>query len=96
MPDWVAGRYSMDSFETRMFGWKGALTAAQTARIANARQVTDDGFRAAIAGEWSRTRPAYWSTNNLALPHRAKLRLTRSHGGSASLSTSSLTRDSGE
>jgi myo-inositol catabolism protein IolC len=37
------------SFETGMFGWKGALTAEQTAQIAEAKQVIYDGFKAAIA-----------------------------------------------
>jgi len=38
------------SFETGLFGWKGALTAEQTARIADAKQVIYDGFKAAVAG----------------------------------------------
>lgn len=37
------------SFETGMFGWKGALTAEQTARIAAAKQVIYDGFKQAVA-----------------------------------------------
>ena len=37
------------SFETKMFGWHGDLTAAQTAEIAAAKQVIYDGFKAAIA-----------------------------------------------
>ena len=36
------------SFETGMFGWKGALTLEQTAQIADAKQVIYDGFKAAI------------------------------------------------
>ena len=36
------------SFQTKMFGWKGALTAAQTAEIAAAKQVIYDGFKAAV------------------------------------------------
>ena len=36
------------SFQTRMFGWKGALTAEQTAEIAAAKRVVYDGFLAAI------------------------------------------------
>jgi len=36
------------SFQTKMFGWKGALTADQTAEIAAAKQVIYDGFKAAI------------------------------------------------
>jgi myo-inositol catabolism protein IolC len=36
------------SFETKMFGWHGDLTAAQTAEIAAAKQVIYDGFKAAI------------------------------------------------
>jgi myo-inositol catabolism protein IolC len=38
------------SFETRMFGWKPPLSAAQTAEIAAAKQVIYDGFKAAVAG----------------------------------------------
>ena len=37
------------SFESGMFGWKGALTSAQTAQIAEAKQVVYDGFKAALA-----------------------------------------------
>ena len=37
------------SFETGMFGWKGALSAEQTAQIAAAKQVIYDGFQKAIA-----------------------------------------------
>jgi len=37
------------SFQTKMFGWKGALSPEQTAQIAAAKQVIYDGFRAAVA-----------------------------------------------
>lgn len=37
------------SFETGMFGWKGLLTAEQTAQITSAKQVIYDGFQEAIA-----------------------------------------------
>ncbi len=37
------------SFETKMFGWHGDLTAAQTAEIAAAKRVIYDGFQAAVA-----------------------------------------------
>jgi 5-dehydro-2-deoxygluconokinase len=36
------------SFETKMFGWKGALTSEQTAQIAGAKQVIYDAFGAAL------------------------------------------------
>jgi len=36
------------SFQTKMFGWKGALTPEQTADIAAAKQVIYDGFKVAI------------------------------------------------
>jgi myo-inositol catabolism protein IolC len=36
------------SFETGMFGWKGALTAEQTSQIAAAKQVIYDGFKSAV------------------------------------------------
>jgi myo-inositol catabolism protein IolC len=37
------------SFETGMFGWKGALTPEQTAQISVAKQVIYDGFKSALA-----------------------------------------------
>lgn len=37
------------SFQTGMFGWKGLLTADQTARIAAAKQVIYQGLKAAVA-----------------------------------------------
>ena len=37
------------SFETKMFGWEGALTEEQTAQIAAAKRVIYDGFEAAVA-----------------------------------------------
>jgi 5-dehydro-2-deoxygluconokinase len=37
------------SFQTKMFGWHGSLSAAQTAEIAAAKQVIYDGFKAAVA-----------------------------------------------
>ena len=36
------------SFQARMFGWNGALTPAQTAEIAGAKQVIYDGFKSAV------------------------------------------------
>jgi 5-dehydro-2-deoxygluconokinase len=38
------------SFQTKMFGWKGTLTAEQTAAVAAAKQVIYDAFKAAVAG----------------------------------------------
>ena len=37
------------SFETGMFGWKGALTPEQTTQIAEAKRVIYDGFKTAVA-----------------------------------------------
>ena len=37
------------SFETKMFGWTGDLTPAQTAEIAAAKQVIYEGFQEAVA-----------------------------------------------
>jgi myo-inositol catabolism protein IolC len=37
------------SFQTKMFGWKGVLDAAQTAEIAATKQVIYDGFQSALA-----------------------------------------------
>src|SRR5215813_11690102 len=36
------------SFQTKMFGWKGALSPEQTAEIAAAKQVIYDAFKAAV------------------------------------------------
>jgi 5-dehydro-2-deoxygluconokinase len=38
------------SFQSKMFGWKGALTPDQTAQIAASKQVIYDGFKVALAG----------------------------------------------
>ncbi len=38
------------TFQEKMFGWKGVLTAAQTAEIAAAKEVIYDAFKAAVAG----------------------------------------------
>ena len=38
------------TFQTQMFGWKGALTADQTTAIANKKQAIYEGFKAAVAG----------------------------------------------
>jgi len=38
------------SFQTKMFGWKGALMPEQTAEIAATKQVIYDGFKAVVAG----------------------------------------------
>src|SRR5947209_17001343 len=38
------------SFQTKMFGWNGTLTDAQTAEIAATKQVIYDAFKAALAG----------------------------------------------
>jgi 5-dehydro-2-deoxygluconokinase len=37
------------SFESKMFGWHGALTETQTAEIAAAKQIIYDGFKWAVA-----------------------------------------------
>ena len=37
------------SFQTKLFGWTGALTPEQTAQIAASKQVIYDAFRAAIS-----------------------------------------------
>jgi 5-dehydro-2-deoxygluconokinase len=38
------------TFQAKMFGWKGELTAEQTAEVTALKQVIYDGFRAALAG----------------------------------------------
>jgi myo-inositol catabolism protein IolC len=37
------------TFQTKMFGWKGTLTSAQTEEITSAKRVIYDGFKAALA-----------------------------------------------
>ena len=37
------------TFQTKMFGWEGALSAAQTAEISAAKQIIYDGFQSAVA-----------------------------------------------
>ncbi|MEO7939395.1 MAG: DUF2090 domain-containing protein [Burkholderiaceae bacterium] len=39
-----------DSFVSKLFGWTGALSAGQTARVSAAKRVIYDGFEAAVAG----------------------------------------------
>lgn len=39
-----------ESFQTKLFGWKGGLTAEQTAAVVAAKLVIYDGFQAAVAG----------------------------------------------
>jgi 5-dehydro-2-deoxygluconokinase len=39
------------SFESGLFGWKGALSDEQTERIASSKAIIYDGFLAAVAGE---------------------------------------------
>src|SRR5580692_11586814 len=36
------------SFQTKMFGWTGTLSASQTAEIASTKQVIYDGFKSAL------------------------------------------------
>jgi myo-inositol catabolism protein IolC len=38
------------SFQSGLFGWKGALTAEETARIAASKAIIYDGLLAAVAG----------------------------------------------
>ena len=38
-----------ESFESKLFGWEGKLSAAQTAEIAAAKQVIYDGIKAAVS-----------------------------------------------
>ena len=38
------------SFQSGLFGWKGALTAEETARVAASKAIIYDGFLAAVAG----------------------------------------------
>ena len=56
MKDWTARRLYMlpfdhrESFATKLFGWRGALSTAQAAEISAAKHVVYDGFLAALAG----------------------------------------------
>jgi len=47
-----------ESFETKLFGWEGALSAEHTAEIAAAKRVIYDGFQAAILGGAPKDRAA--------------------------------------
>ena len=47
-----------ESFETKLFGWEGALSTEHTAEIAAAKRVIYDGFQAAIAGGAPKDRAA--------------------------------------
>ena len=44
------------SFQTKMFGWQGALTPQQTEQIAATKQVIYDGFQAAVASDVPRNK----------------------------------------
>src|SRR5262249_6834988 len=46
------------SFQAKLFGWKGTLTADQTAQIAAAKQVIYDGFKSAISAGVPREKAA--------------------------------------
>ena len=59
------------SFETGMFGWKGALTPEQTAQIAAAKQVIYDGFKGASSTRWCAIAPGSSSTKRSAPPSSA-------------------------
>src|SRR5580704_3435301 len=39
------------SFQTKLFGWPGVLSAEQTAQIAASKQVIYDGFKAALRAQ---------------------------------------------
>ena len=57
-----------ESFETKLFGWEGALSAEHTAEIAAAKRVIYDGFQAAILAVRRRTALPFWWTSSLAQP----------------------------
>ena len=59
------------SFVTKMFGWHGGLTPAQTAEIAAAKRIIYDGFRTAIAGGVPKNKGASSQMNNLERPFYA-------------------------
>lgn len=46
------------SFQSGLFGWKGALSDEQTAQIADAKRIVYDGFRAALADGVSKSNAA--------------------------------------
>ena len=65
------------SFQTKMFGWKGTLTAEQTAEIAATKQVIYDGFQTAVSQRRAQSkRPASWWTSSSAPPSSATQRHT--------------------
>jgi 5-dehydro-2-deoxygluconokinase len=45
------------SFQKKMFGWDGALSPEQTAKIADAKRVIYDGFVAAVQAGVDRQKP---------------------------------------
>jgi myo-inositol catabolism protein IolC len=46
------------SFQTKLFGWEGALSPAQTAEIAAAKHIIYDGFQSALAAGVPKTKAA--------------------------------------
>ena len=57
------------SFETGMFGWKGALTSEQTAQIAATKQVIYDGFKTAVAAGVHKEKAGILGTSSSAPPY---------------------------
>src|SRR5271165_6576451 len=65
------------SFQTKMFGWEGALNAGQTAEIANAKRVIYDGFRLATSDSVAKEKAAILVDEQFGA---AILRDAKSHG----------------
>jgi myo-inositol catabolism protein IolC len=65
------------SFQTKMFGWEGALNAEQTAEIAKAKQTIYDGFRLAVADGVPKDRAAILVDEQFGA---AVLRDAKAHG----------------
>ena len=57
-PLYVLRMDQRESFQTKMFGWKCKLSAAQIVEIGIAKQVIYDGFQAAVAGGVSKKHAA--------------------------------------
>ena len=59
------------SFKTGMFGWKGAITPEQTARIAATKEVIYEGFKTAVASGVHKEKAGILWTSSLVRPYFA-------------------------
>jgi myo-inositol catabolism protein IolC len=69
------------TFQTQMFGWKGALTPDQTEQITSAKQIIYDAFKAAVAAGIPKTKAGILVDEQFGAPI---LRDAEAHGYSTS------------